>query len=103
MPLDHGAPPASAGPQTSPAATESWRPWGGQYLRLASAFLLLNTISGLLFVRLVPRPVFDDPNYLPDVHRYATQGVSVDTIRRHVSPPGPVGFIWMAAAVDGRK
>jgi hypothetical protein len=44
--------------------------------------------------------VFDDPNYLPDVHRYATQGVSVDTIRRHVSPPGPVGFIWMAAAVD---
>jgi hypothetical protein len=92
--------PKSVQPRLSDSAAESWRPWGGRYFRLASAFLLLNVISALLFIQFVPRPVFDDPNYLPDVHRYATQGVSVDTIRRHVSPPGPVGFIWMAVAVD---
>ena len=70
-----------------------------RYFQLAVALLILNCISGLLFISLVKRPVFDDPNNYPDVERYATQGVNLATLRDHINPTGPTSFIWMAAAV----
>ena len=66
----------------------------------------MNTVSSLFFIHFVRRPVFDDSNYLRDVHRYATEGVSVDSIRRNITAPGPTSFVWMAAAVralDGNE
>ena len=69
------------------------------YRRLVVVFLFLNTVSSLLFIHFVRRPVFDDPNYIQDVHRYASQGISIDTIRQNIAAPGPTGFIWMAACV----
>ena len=42
--------------------------------------------------------MFDDPNNLPDVHRYATEGVSIQTIYRQINPTGPTSFIWMGEA-----
>jgi hypothetical protein len=67
--------------------------------RLALIVLLLNVLSSVLFIATVKRPVYDDPNNLPDVHRYASEGVSLDTIRQHRNPTGPTSFLWMAAAV----
>jgi hypothetical protein len=61
--------------------------------------LLLNAFSSILFISTVKRPVYDDPNNLPDVHRYATEGVSIETIRQHRNPTGPTSFLWMAAGV----
>ncbi len=81
------------------SAAEIGQAWGGRCLQLAIILLILNAISALLFIGLVNRPVFDDPNNFPDVHRYASEGVSVNTIRRHINPTGPTSFIWMAAAV----
>lgn len=69
------------------------------YRRLVVAFLFLNVVSSFLFIRFVRQPVFDDLSYINDVHRYATEGISVDTIRRNIAAPGPTGFIWMAAGV----
>jgi hypothetical protein len=86
-------------PRNSGSATETWHDNGARYFYLAIVFLLLNTVSSLLFIHFVRHPVFDDSNYLPDVHRYAREGVSVDTIRRNIMAPGPTSFIWMAAAV----
>src|SRR5258708_1440360 len=34
-----------------------------------------------------------------DVHRYASEGISADSIKAHINPAGPTGFVWMAAAV----
>jgi hypothetical protein len=68
--------------------------------------LVLNTLSALLFMVLVNRPVYDDVYNLADVHRYRTEGVTADTIGRHVNPTGPTGFLWMAAAarfLDGEE
>jgi hypothetical protein len=67
--------------------------------RLALIVLLLNVLSSVLFIATVNRPVYDDPNNLPDVHRYASEGVSLDSIRQHRNPTGPTSFLWMAAAV----
>ena len=72
---------------------------GKRYLQSVVVLLILNSISALLFVSLVNHPVFDDLNNLRDVHRYATQGVSVGTIRNHVNPTGPTSFILMAGAI----
>src|SRR5258705_13569077 len=72
---------------------------GQKFYRLAIALFMLNAVSSLLFIGFVNRPVYDEPNNLPDVHRYATEGVSLDTIRHHVNPAGPTSFIWMAEAV----
>jgi hypothetical protein len=55
-------------------------------------------LSSLAFILTVNRPVFDDPNNLPDVHRYATEGVSIQTIYRQINPTGPTSFIWMGEA-----
>jgi hypothetical protein len=75
------------------------REYCAHYRWLVIAFLFLNTVSSLLFIYFVRRPVFDDPNYMPDVHRYATEGISVDTIRSQIAAPGPTSFVWMASGV----
>ena len=67
--------------------------------RLALIVLLLNALSSILFIATVKRPVYDDPNNFPDVHRYASKGVSIETIRQHRNPTGPTSFLWMAAGV----
>lgn len=93
-------------PRNSGSAAETWHECGAQHFRLAIVFLLVNAVSSLFFIHFVRRPVFDDSNYLQDVHRYATEGVSVDSIRRNITAPGPTSFIWMAAAVralDGNE
>lgn len=58
-----------------------------------------NVISAVLFMRLINRPIYDDPYNILDVHTYATQGVSASTIRANRNPPGPTSFVWMAGAV----
>ena len=65
--------------------------------RLALLFLFLNALSSILFIATVKYPVYDDPNNLPDVHRYASEGVSLETVRQHRNPTGPTSFFWMAA------
>lgn len=67
--------------------------------RIALIVLVLNALSSLLFIATVKRPVYDDPNNLPDVHRYASEGVSPQTIRQHRNPTGPTSFLWMAAGL----
>jgi hypothetical protein len=67
-----------------------------KYYRLAAVLFLLNAVSALLFIIFVNRMAYDDAYNLPDVHRYAHQGVSVDSIRANINPAGPTGFIWMA-------
>ena len=42
---------------------------------------------------------YDDVYHLPDVHRYAGEGVSANSIRAHINAPGPTAYIWMAMAV----
>ncbi len=84
---------------TPARTTEAGQGWDRKYLHVAIALLVLNAISALLFIILVNRPVFDDPNNFPDVQRYSSEGVSVSTIRRHLNPTGPTSFIWMAAVV----
>ena len=70
-----------------------------KFVRLALILLILNALSAILFIGTVKRPVFDDANNFPDVHRYASEGVSVRSIRQHINPTGPTSFIWMAIAV----
>ena len=60
---------------------------------------VLNVISAALFIGFVNRPVYDDPFNIFDVHNYASRGLSVDTFLSHRNPPGPTGFLWMAAGV----
>lgn len=66
---------------------------------LIVAIFVLNVVSTLLFIRVVNRPVYDDQENMQDVHTYATQGVSIATIRAQKNSPGPVSFVWMAATV----
>src|SRR5260370_12023566 len=40
--------------------------------------------------------VYDDQYNFADVHRYAHEGVSADSIRAQINPAGPTGFVWMA-------
>jgi len=68
----------------------------GKYYRLAAFLFLLNAISALLFIIFVNRMVYDDQYNLADVHRYAHEGVSADSIRAQINPAGPTGFVWMA-------
>jgi hypothetical protein len=94
--------PPNAGPSPAEESTHAAKighASGGRYGKLAIILLILNAISASLFIGFVKRPVFDDPHNFPDVQRYASEGVSVDTIRRHINPTGPTSFIWMAAGV----
>lgn len=65
------------------------------YLLLA---LLVNVVSAIAFNAVVGRWVFDEVNHMPEVHRYATLGVSVETILHHQTAPGPTPQILVAAA-----
>lgn len=61
--------------------------------------LVLNLASAALFIALINRPVYDDGFNIFDVHNYAANGLSLDTLRSQRNAPGPTSFIWMAAAV----
>src|ERR1700674_2057362 len=67
--------------------------------RFLILLLVLNVISAALFIGFVNRPVYDDPFNIFDVHNYANNGLSVTTLLAHRNPPGPTGFLWMAAGV----
>jgi hypothetical protein len=71
----------------------------GKLSQLTLLIFALNVISSLLFMRLVNRPVYDDPYNITDVHAYATRGVSRATVLAQTNPPGPGSFVWMAEAV----
>jgi hypothetical protein len=90
-------------PGTAPlphgSTTKTWQVRSWRYDQLAVFFLILNAISALLFIGLVNHPIYDDAYNLLDVHRYASEGVSVETVRRNVNAPGPTSFLWMAAGV----
>jgi hypothetical protein len=73
--------------------------WIRKYYRLAVLLFALNVISALLFILYVNHMYYDDQYNLSDVHRYASEGLSADSIKAHINPAGPTGFVWMAAAV----
>lgn len=72
-------------------------------MRLSEPFgLLFGTgsaiaISAALFIAFADKPVFDDIFNLPDVLRYAREGVSLRTIEPHINPAGPLAYVWMGA------
>ncbi len=80
------------------STTNSCQAWIGTYYRLAVLLFVLNAISALLFILFVNRIAYDDQYNLADVHRYASEGASANSIRAHINPAGPTGFIWMAVA-----
>jgi hypothetical protein len=85
-------------PSNQALASDTWLDgWPGW--RTLLAVLVLNVISAILFIKFVNRPVYDDQFNISDVHMYATQGVSVASIRSNKNPPGPTSFAWMAATV----
>jgi hypothetical protein len=59
----------------------------------------LTTLSAVLFIFLVNRPVYDDGFNITDVHAYAQKGVTVSSVLNQKNPPGPLSFIWMAEGV----
>jgi hypothetical protein len=71
----------------------------GKTARLVILVFALNMVSAALFIYLINRPVYDEPYNIFDVHKYATQGLSLETLLSHRNPPGPAGFLWMAAGV----
>src|ERR1700681_4692358 len=71
----------------------------GKTARVVILVFALNMVSAALFIYLINRPVYDDPYNIFDVHKYATQGLSLETLLSHRNPPGPAGFLWMAAGV----
>src|SRR3984893_15900206 len=73
--------------------------WSEKNTRFVILIVALNVISAVLFISLINRPVYDDPYNIFDVHNYAANGVSVSTLIAHRNPPGPTGFLWMAAGV----
>ena len=70
-----------------------------QYFYAVTLIFGFSALSAILFMVSVRRPVYDDQFNIFDVHAYADDGISVATIRAQRNPPGPMGFIWMAAAV----
>jgi hypothetical protein len=69
------------------------------YHRLTVLLLFLNALSVLLFIISINHAVYDEGYHLPDVHRYAHEGVSANSIRAHINAPGPTADLWMAMAV----
>jgi hypothetical protein len=63
------------------------------------AILALNLLSATLFISIVKHPVYDDTYNISDVHTYATEGISITSVRSNKNPPGPTSFAWMAATV----
>jgi hypothetical protein len=70
-----------------------------KYSDAAIFLFVLNVVSALLFIVFVNRAAYDDLHHMPDVHRYASEGVSVSSLRTHINAPGPTAYIWMATAV----
>ncbi len=86
---------SASGHSTSPSHQASIR----NYRSLTVLLFILNTLSALLFILFVNHVAYDDANHLPDVHRYAREGVSANSIRAHINAPGPTAYLWMAVAV----
>jgi hypothetical protein len=61
--------------------------------------LVLNLVSAALFIGFVNRPFYDDIYNIVDVHHYATEGFSRESVVTQKNAPGPTSFAWMAAAV----
>jgi hypothetical protein len=80
-----------------PSADEQVR--HGKIARFALLILALNVLSATLFIGIVNRQVYDEPFNIFDVHNYAARGLSMETLLSHRNPPGPTGFLWMAAGV----
>jgi hypothetical protein len=73
--------------------------WSGRLFRFVVIVFALNVVSAALFIGMVNRQVYDEPYNIFDVHNYATRGLSMETLLSHRNPPGPTGFLWMAAGV----
>lgn len=69
------------------------------YRRFAILALVLNILSALLFIAVVRKPVYDDSTNFRDVHRYASEGATLQSIRAHINPTGPGSFLWMASGI----
>jgi len=67
--------------------------------RTAIIVFAINLVSALLFIHLVPRPVYDDIDNIADVQNYAASGISTESLLAHKNSPGPTAFIWMAVGV----
>jgi hypothetical protein len=80
-----------------PSAGEQVR--NGKIARFALQIFALNVLSATLFISMVNRQVYDEPYNIFDVHNYAARGLSMETLLSHRNPPGPTGFLWMAAGV----
>jgi hypothetical protein len=91
--MDSDAPSKSAAPSAAEKLSSE------KIRRIVIFVFSLNVISAALFIGLVKRPVYDDPFNIYDVHNYATRGLSMETLLSHRNPPGPTGFLWMAAGV----
>ena len=70
-----------------------------KYHGLTVLLFVLNVISALMFIISYNHMAYDDRYNLTDVHRYAINGISVDSIKAHINPAGPTSYIWMAMAV----
>jgi hypothetical protein len=75
------------------------RAWARRYFKLLIVAFVLHITSAALFIGLVNRQVYDDKYNIHDVRLYAHHDLSVETVRSHLNPPGPTGFLWMAAGV----
>jgi hypothetical protein len=86
---------SASGHSTNPSHQASIR----NYHRLTVLLFFLNTLTALLFIFFVNHADYDEVYHLPDVHRYAREGVSAHSIRAHINAPGPTAYLWMALAV----
>jgi hypothetical protein len=73
--------------------------WSAKLTRFVIVVFALNVVSAALFIGMIHRQVYDEPYNIFDVHNYATRGLSMETLLSHRNPPGPTGFLWMAAGV----
>lgn len=73
--------------------------WSENIRKLVILVFALNVLSAVLFISLVNRPVYDEPYNIFDVHNYASRGLCIATLLSQRNPPGPTGFLWMAAGV----
>ena len=64
-------------------------------LRLLAGLWVAIVVSALLFMVVVPRPVFDDASNLQDVNHYSQDGVTMETIKHQVNPAGPFSYVWI--------
>jgi len=67
--------------------------------KIIVSIFALTTLSAVLFIFLVNRPVYDDVFNISDVRAYAQKGVTVSTVQTQRNAPGPLSFVWMAMGV----